>query len=166
MQSTKTLRSNGVSTELVQELLSKLNVDSAVWPRDEQFRAAWMQVNAYERFGNSNLVYILQQINRSYSSTKREDLYIRNRLTVEHIMPQSWLENWPLQAGSQRLTVEEILDTDSTNHRAIAGRQRYDLVHTFGYFLLLTQSLNAEISNGSWHEKKTEIQNKSLLPIN
>lgn len=60
-------------------------------------------------------------------------------LTVEHIMPQSWEEHWPLDSALE--AVEE------------ARQQRATLIQSFGNLTLLTQALNSSVSNGSWQTK-------------
>ena len=61
-------------------------------------------------------------------------------LTVEHLMPQKWEANWPLDAP-----LEEIEE---------ATQRRKTLIQTFGNLTLLTQSLNSSVSNSSWDVKK------------
>lgn len=61
-------------------------------------------------------------------------------LTVEHLMPQKWEANWPLDAP-----LEEIEE---------ATQRRKSLIQTFGNLTLLTQSLNSSVSNSSWEVKK------------
>ena len=61
-------------------------------------------------------------------------------LTVEHLMPQKWEANWPLDSS-----LEDIEE---------AAEKRKTLIQTFGNLTLLTQSLNSSVSNSSWEVKK------------
>ena len=64
--------------------------------------------------------------------------------TLEHLMPQKWMTNWPLPEGA---------DADKRMH----------LVRTLGNCTMITQSLNSTISNEQWSVKLEGKNNKGGL---
>src|SRR5207253_1945895 len=87
-------------------------------------------------------------------------------LTVEHLLPQSWEEHWPLPDGSKGLTWLELTNAATDDPIAIATRERNRSLQTFGNLTVLTQPLNSSVSNSPWSTKRPAIMNASLLPIN
>ncbi len=73
------------------------------------------------------------------------------KLTVEHIMPQKWQQNWPL-----------LPNTDETE----ATENRDEAVKSIGNFTLITAKLNAKLSNNPWSEKRRTLNNHSSLFLN
>lgn len=64
--------------------------------------------------------------------------------TLEHLMPQKWMTNWPLPEGTDAET-------------------RMHLVRTIGNCTMITQSLNSTISNERWSVKLEGKNNKGGL---
>jgi uncharacterized protein with ParB-like and HNH nuclease domain len=166
LQLTRALQEKAPTTVAVKEQLSKLTGDSALWPTDEVFRAAWSEKYAYQTLNNPKIVHILRSLSDSYLEAKSERLIIEGQLTVEHILPQNWYENWPLEDGSKWLSREEWLEAEIDDPRDAATRRRGVLLQTFGNLTILTQSLNSSVSNSAWTIKKPELLKSSLLPIN
>lgn len=67
-----------------------------------------------------------------------------NVYTLEHLMPQKWMTNWPLPNDG---------DADSRMH----------LIRTLGNCTMITQSLNSTISNEKWEIKLDGKNNKGGL---
>jgi len=78
-----------------------------------------------------------------------------SNLSIEHIMPQSWEENWPLIADS---TNEDELEKLRGN--------RNSLIHNIGNLTVLTNALNSSVSNSGWEIKRAALSEISLLEIN
>lgn len=163
---TRLLRTEGTSSDNIHKYLSELTGESSEWPRDDAFRNAWQHRHAYQTLQNPKIVYILQCLNDTYLSNKNERIIIDSPLTVEHILPQNWLEHWPLPDGSKGLTSIELWDSAPDDPRAEATRRRNTVLQTFGNLTVLTQPLNSAASNSNWRDKKPAILNASLLPIN
>ena len=98
---------------------------------------------------------VLRTIHDEMLTSKQERIHIQGKLTVEHVMPQSWREHWPAPA------VEPAQDP---NQPTPADR-RDSLLHTFGNLTLLTQGLNSSISNGPFLAKRNEMMVHSLLRL-
>jgi hypothetical protein len=79
-----------------------------------------------------------------------EQRVVRGKLTLEHALPQSWEDNWPLE--------EE--ETEQARRSA---------VHVLGNMTLLTQKLNSKVSNSAWlgaEGKCAALRQQSTLLLN
>lgn len=163
---TRNLRRDGIAhANLVKQLLAQTG-DSAEWPTDVVFVEAWRSSHAYQILNNPKVVYILKRLDATYLENKHELVSIDGALTVEHILPQNWIEHWPLQDGSRGLAAAELWSAEPQDPKGVATRERNAALQTFGNLTILTQALNSAASNSSWSEKKIELMRHSLLPIN
>lgn len=164
---TRFLQQNEVTTKNTKYYLSGLSGESAEWPTDEKFFRAWQNNDAFRTLVRSNkIVYILCRLSDSYLSDKTERMNTVSPLTIEHIMPQNWLENWPLSDGFKGLTLKEISESNSEDLRVISTNQRDSSLQMLGNLTILTQPLNSAVSNSAWSIKKPQLLQSSLLPIN
>lgn len=163
---TRNLRREGINPEILGKLLTEQTGESTEWPSDAAFSEAWHTKHAYQTLSNPKVVHILKRLNDTYLGSKMETVSVESALTVEHILPQNWVEHWPLPDGGKGMTSIELWSADANDQRAIATRQRNSSLQTFGNLTILSQALNAAASNGPWHEKKPELLRNSLLPIN
>jgi len=163
---TRNLKRDGVTQENLVKQLSEQTGDSGLWPSDDAFMEAWYTRHAYETLNNSKIVHLLKRLNETYVDGKMEELNIDCDLTVEHIMPQQWIENWPLPDGSKGMTYIELFNADKTDPRVKATMERTAALHTIGNLTILTQPLNSAVKNYAWGKKKPELLRYSLLPIN
>lgn len=163
---TRTLRNDRVSPENVRQYLCRLTGESTEWPTDDVFRSAWQSRHAYQTLLNPKIVHILRRLNDTYLSSKSERISIDSPLAVEHILPQDWLEHWPLPDGSKGLTSQELWNSQQVNSRVEATRHRNEMIQTLGNLTILAQPLNSSVKNRSWKEKKPALMSASLLPIN
>ena len=62
-------------------------------------------------------------------------LYPFEHYSLEHLMPRSWKENWPIPEG-------------------VTEEDREDAIYCLGNLAILPQKLNTSISNASWATKK------------
>jgi hypothetical protein len=94
---------------------------------------------------------VLESIENALHSPKSEGvLASTGSLTIEHIMPQSWEQHWPI-ANSEDL-------------EAVDARRR--LVQTIGNLTLVSHKLNPALSNGPWQEKRRGLHEHSVLYLN
>lgn len=163
---TRNLRREGVSHVNLKKQLADQTGESAEWPSNDAFREAWRSKHVYQTLNNPKIVHILKRLNETYMGNKSEAISVTGMLTVEHIMPKSWIEHWPLSEGNKGMTSMELWGADPNDSRAIDTRKRNALLQTFGNLTILTQALNSAASNSAWIEKKPEILRHSLLPIN
>ncbi len=163
---TRTLRQRGVSPEVVARHLMEQTGESAGWPSDEEFSVAWRSKNVYQSLNNQRLVYVFKRLNGKYMNKKMENLVLDDPLTVEHLMPQAWIEHWPLADGSKGMTLNELSSAPANDPVAVATQARNTACHTIGNLTILKQELNSAVSNSAWTDKKPELLLHSLLPIN
>lgn len=163
---TRNLRREGMTDKNLVLQLNEQAGESSVWPNDALFSEAWRTKHIYQTLNNPKIVYILRKLNETFMSSKNEEISINNSLSVEHILPQNWINTWLLPNGEKGLTTMEQWDSEPNAERVIATRKRNDILQTLGNLTILTQALNTAASNSPWPEKKIELQRHSLLPIN
>ena len=163
---TKSMRGEGTSPERLEQLLLASDAESVEWPSDEAFRTAWTTHNAYSSLQNAKIVHIMRRLNETYMAPTMEEISIDTPLSIEHLLPQGWIEHWTLPNGVTGLTDAELWDADANDPRAQGTRRRNALLQTFGNLTILTQPLNSAVQNREWAVKKPAIMAASLLPIN
>lgn len=163
---TRNLRRDGATPENLIKQLSEQTGETVEWPSDEAFREAWQVQHIYQTLNNPKIVHILKRLSATYFKSKMETLSIEGPLTVEHILPQGWLNHWLLPDGSKGMNNTELWEATEDDPRAEATRKRNAAVQTLGNLTILTQPLNSAASNNSWEVKKPELLLHSLLPIN
>jgi hypothetical protein len=116
--------------------LSALVSGADSWPNDEKFRTEWRKRKFYNGLRRDRVLMILQAIEENWQrdNTKAEPIltFDFSQLQIEHIMPQSWQEHWPL--GEADVTAE-------TRTWAVEG---------IGNLTLVSERLNPSLSNGPW----------------
>lgn len=148
----------------LRQVLEKGDGEAVVWPNDAVFSQAFLERPLYNQIKPSvRLQYILKRIEQAKRSKKSEEIEIRSSLSIEHILPVTWYEKWPLDDG--RIAKPSI-------NRWLSGEvdekadKRDKILHTIGNLTLLTQPLNSSIQNAGWSVKKTEITAQSALAMN
>ena len=148
----KKLSETSFSADEVRAFLLTREGDSSRWPDDAEFVEALTKLPLGSMFKGkrARLRIVLEAFERSLYDPRTERVEVPTGLTIEHIMPQSWLEHWPLPDGGG-----EDKD-DLRNH----------MVQTIGNLTLLTQELNSTESNGPWTKKKPALIKYSKLLMN
>ncbi|HET9183758.1 MAG TPA: DUF262 domain-containing HNH endonuclease family protein [Candidatus Angelobacter sp.] len=159
------VKQHGTTSSEICKFLSNLSGESTEWPSDEAFSASWLSMPVYNVLQNPKLVHILRRLNDTYMHRKLERIRIEGPLTVEHILPQNWRDNWPFADGMKGLSYEEVWQRDENDPAVQATRNRDAALQRFGNLTIVTQELNSAVSNGPWETKKPALL-ESLLPIN
>ena len=142
------------ANNVVRIFLAGLSGDSQLWPDDESVISALENEDLhrpYRQLGKDKVRIILESIEGERRSGYREDQRVPRNLTIEHIMPRQWKENWPLPADMERDEAE---------------RRREERLHRLGNLTLVTSEFNSSLSNDSWQEKRTKLQKHSKLELN
>ncbi len=94
---------------------------------------------------------LLEALKRKLLTSKSEQMQLKEKLTIEHLMPQRWRKHWslPIEPESE-----------------LAEQERDRLLHTVGNLTLLTGKLNPAIPNAPWKNKHPEITTHGLLRLN
>lgn len=154
----KTLPGDAASLrQRVQTALLAHTAASNRWPDDREFGTAWRERPTYQQLNQPRIRLLLEAIEHRLRNNLTEAVQItyEETLTIEHLLPQDWVDYWPLPASA---------DTDAS--RLAATERRNQLLHNVGNLTLLTQSLNPSVSNGPWQEKLTAILLHSALNLN
>lgn len=135
-------------------LLSQESV-SRIWPDDESVETELSRVPLYLAITRPRVRMILEALEDDIrAGSMGEGVLCPRGLTVEHILPQSWRANWPLD------------DSDP-----VAERSRDDRIQTLGNLTLVTGSHNAGLSNRAWEMeggpgKREYLLKNSQLKLN
>jgi hypothetical protein len=134
----------------IEGYLTNLKVASTYWPGDRELRHALLSERAYQRFPRGRLRMFLEAIEDHLRSVYHVGRVSRRGYPIEHLLPQKWQQNWP---------VEEVQ----------AQLDRAEHVHRLGNLTLLTESLNSSVSNGPWlgeHGKWAKLEKYDVLLMN
>lgn len=140
--------------EIVLEELRSGTGQISKWPSDEELRDFLLTHSLYGYHAQRRIVMLLRAIEESLYSTKVEAVAVPKGLSLEHVMPQSWQQNWPLPAG---LSPEEAAEAE-------AGRTAK--LHLLGNLTLVTPAHNSALSNAAWPAKRKELNLHSKLLLN
>jgi hypothetical protein len=128
------------------------------WPRDEDVQSVILEKDMYGQRRQDRLVMVLWRIEehlRAEDPLSEHGLAPPQRLTLEHVIPQSWQEHWPL---------------DESVEDPIAWRTSH--LHRLGNLTLTSGPLNSSLSNGPWdapdapNDKRRSLTGHSLLKLN
>lgn len=133
--------------ERVRGHLTRLNSLSTYWPGDDEVRSSLMEEAAYRRFRVTRLRVFLEAVENHLRRGTNQPQVPRRGYPIEHILPQKWQDNWPVDGLAAEL--------DRAAH-----------VHRLGNLTLLTSSLNSRVSNGPWDRKRAEVRHHDTLLMN
>lgn len=137
---------------VVVEFLSDQQADSRRWPTDGDLEDACSTLPLYRLLTRGRLRLVLEGIEEQYRKTSlAEERQAPRKLTIEHVLPQSWEAHWPLP-------------NNINGHEA--QHQRNQLVHTVGNLTLVAQRLNSTVSNAPWERKRGTLEEHSVLLLN
>lgn len=95
---------------------------------------------------------VLEAIEDRLRGVLAEEAHVaRGSLTIEHVMPQSWKEHWPLGPVA-------------ASFRAELDRER--LLHSLGNLTLVNAKLNPTLSNAAWASKSATLADHTVLHLN
>ncbi len=135
-QLTKRPAGTGVDA-VARTFLSTQTSSIGYWPDDAELRRELTDFQAYKKFRKGRLRMVLEAIEDRLRGFPDGGSFSvspvsRGVCTIEHIMPQEWRANW---SGGEDPETEG---------------ERDSLVQTLGNLTLVTQSLNARMSNAAW----------------
>ncbi len=137
---------------VVANFLSSQTADSRRWPTNDDLEHNLSTLPLYRLLTRGRLRLILEGIEEQYRKMfLAEENVVPQKLTIEHVLPQSWEAHWPLPTN---------LDEDE------ARQNRNLLLHTIGNLTLVTRRLNSVQSNDSWEHKRKTLQEHSVLFLN
>lgn len=131
----------------VRTQLTRLASTSTYWPGDEEIRTTLLAENAYRRFPRGRLRMLLEAIEDHLRAAYKYPPVPRRGYPIEHILPQKWETNWPVEGLEAQL-------------------YRGAHVHRLGNLTLLTESLNSAVSDGPWGAKREKVAKHDVFLMN
>lgn len=143
--------------------------DTSRFPNNQEFERSWVMQPVYQSLSAKRVKALLEPLELRMRSNFHETKTLDAGLTIEHILPQSWWQYWPLPDGTMSRErdvwrASYSLAEEGTKEGQIVSREK--LKHTIGNLTLLTQPFNSSISNGSWESKQEAFRDLSLLEMN
>lgn len=123
----------GMAGATTEAFFATQTADSRLWPDDELVTDRLQAAPVYSGFTRARLRMILEALEDDLRSSYGEGQPAPRGLTVEHVLPQKWQPNWPL---------------DSTDPTSVAAREAR--VHRLGNLTLVSGKLNPAMSNRPW----------------
>lgn len=143
--------SGDVAPELTRFLAGQSS-ESRVWPDDLRVSGALLDLPLYRLLTRGRLRMVLEALEDTLRTPLTEEAHVeRQAMTIEHILPQSWMEHWPLLDGGNE-------------HEAVIERER--LLHSIGNLTLVNGKLNPAMSNSGWVNKRGALAQHSVLHLN
>ena len=146
----------GPSLKTFQAYFRKQEGDSTRFPRNDEFRRGILEKDAYSITPRSRLVDILWELERASRPRMAEKIEKPKDLSVEHVLPQNWTDEWPFPNGQTH-----AVDADEPD-----ARERRALVNSLGNLTLLTRSLNSSSGNSGFTRKKEKFEEHTGLFLN
>ena len=141
-----------IADEALIDYLAGAAGDSTRWPTDEDLHYAFRELPVYRLLTRGRLRTVLEAIEDDHRGARSEDQHVsRGKLTIEHVLPQSWSGNWTLP------------ETDDPTKAAL---YRDRVLHSIGNLTLATSSLNSTMSNHGWTDKRKHLEENSVLHLN
>ena len=142
----------GDAFETALTYLSGQKSESRRWPTDHDVEQAILELPLYRLLTRKRLRMVLESIEDQLRGVLAEEAHVvRGSLTIEHVMPQSWAEHWPLGPVADDV-------------RAELERER--LLHSLGNLTLVNGKLNPALSNAPWVSKSATLAEHTVLHLN
>jgi uncharacterized protein with ParB-like and HNH nuclease domain len=139
---------------IVRKALLEGTAETDRWPDDNEFRTAWTNNGLYENLTRPRLRLLLEAMEAGLRNKFAETDAVPKELTIEHILPQSWRDHWPLPSDVTKDTRDQALQT-------------------IGNLTLLNNKLNPFQSNKPWTDqadpeggKRDALKMHSVLHLN
>ncbi|HQG65759.1 MAG TPA: DUF262 domain-containing HNH endonuclease family protein [Smithella sp.] len=172
----RNLPETGISPESLMKILGDLKGEASRWPRNPEFRNVCINGSIYpDRLEAGKMREILAEIELELrQSTRVEDSFPQNlrHLDIDHILPKSWYEHWPLFDDSKTSWSEsyrtnaKLLAGDQLSDRETAILAREKSIETLGNLTLLNLSVNREAQNKSFQVKRDLLLANTNLRLN
>jgi len=168
----KAFEENGISNTSLLSWFDGLTGDGSRMPSNTDVTRGVESIGHY-KLSKPKLRYIFKHLEMSYRTNRQEDILMStDSLQIEHVLPTSWHEHWPLQSGAvvKGSTQEEHIKNggallEQSVIEEMERRQR--LKDSLGNLTILTSSLNPSIGNQGWDIKSGDKGiGESVLQIN
>lgn len=175
VQQLKRVVSGGLGVADFRAALAESQSEASRWPRDPEFQRAWLEGPVYPgRLDAPEIRAIFHRIETRMRNERTEEAVplALDSLDIDHILPQSWQEHWPLPDGSHATKDDEaqVLLAEFVPG-GLAGRfldikKRKDLVPTFGNLTVVHYGVNRSAQNFGFNVKSEKFFQSSNLHLN
>lgn len=142
------------STAVMTDYFATQTGSSTRFPNDQEFRQGILEIQAY-RIG-ARIKDVLWELELASRTDLAEPITEPTSLWTEHVLPQTWNEDWPFEDG--------VFVDQGSGHPKAQNRNR--LVHTLGNLTLLSGSLNISSGNRGFAEKQSKFEKHTKLFLN
>jgi hypothetical protein len=148
--------------------LVALTAESGRFPQDAEFEHAIASKPLYNTLGPARVRTLLSEIELIKRGKKQEDKSLPDTLTVEHILPQTWRQHWPMMNGPQPTDASftqslfAVIEDDTAVGQIV---RRNRIMQTLGNLTLVTQSFNSSVRNFAFEVKRKEFEDQSILML-
>ena len=122
---------------------------AAEWPSDRSFAHHLVTGKMYRQLTRRRTRIILEGLEHRLGLQNGAVIKSGQTLFIEHLMPQSYLENYPVSSRS--------IDPDESPQQ-----QRERLLHTLGNLSLTTRKMGIAMSNSGWAKKRDYLRRDTL----
>jgi hypothetical protein len=173
-QQLKRFANEGLKPATLQAALAALEGDASRWPRDDEFRKSWVDAETYPgRLDPTRTRSLLARIEMGMRSVRTEEPTLAvDALDIDHILPTSWFEHWPLPDGTRANDTEAyaaLLASRSDqplSERHSAIRHRETAKVRLGNLTLLHYGINRGLQNCAFERKRESLFAESNLQLN
>jgi hypothetical protein len=171
----KKLSASELTPETMHTALAGLEGHASRWPSDEEFKRAWLTDKVYP--GNLDAPRVkamLAEIETAVRPEQSEEPLpggLEN-LDIDHILPTSWFQCWPLSDGTKAEQSEAsrlgrfFMFDEPLTERQLAIRRREEAKATMGNLTLLHYGVNRSLQNREFLLKREELFRVSNLHLN
>jgi len=171
----KKLFEAGADAKAFMDFLSGLTGEASRWPRDDEFKRHWLSAEIYPgRLDAAKLRAMFHRLEMAMRSARTEEKVVLSLddMDIDHILPQSWAEYWPL-ANSMTVSPQEVSDAVLLSYTAtqlseksqlIANRQAS--VPVFGNLTMVHYGVNRSVRNREFEVKRDALFEHSNLQLN
>ncbi len=163
------LEQSGWKLDRLYGYLLNQTAESSRFPMDKEFDRSLSQRPMYRTLGSARTNAFLVEVEACMRGKLQETSVLPGSLTVEHVMPDSWKEHWPLANGTEVTSDDfmralfEIKEDESAVGQIV---RRNRLKHSVGNLTLVTRSFNSKVSNKGFEIKRAEFVDQSVLMLN
>lgn len=135
------------AAKAVADQLGQGTSESNKFPTDSELQSCVFEQPLYGRIAQFKVRAVMEALEAASQSWKSPLLALSEKLTIEHVMPQSWEAFWPLPAS---ITADPITEQKAIMRRGI-------VLNTLGNLTLITGSFNSSLQHAAWQDKKPEL---------
>jgi len=174
LQILKNLKGEALSVESIRLALEGLSGEASRWPRDDDFKRAFMSDPMYP--GNldaAKMRAVLVELENALRTERTEEPLVPSlgSLDIDHMLPQSWFEHWPLADGmhatqEEATHVRYLPQNWVLNPRQASIKAREAAIFTIGNLTLLHYGTNRAAKNFAFNIKRDLFLRNSNLHLN